>query len=160
MPTYVNGIEVPRKTASMVFWSIVDDIFTITSTAANQNLPSVTVADLPAGVTITRVIAMLKYRAAENSNAADNNLVLAGTEHIQVDKSGGTFVDAIQLIASAIQVAASTRDGGDVWIGSIDISSEVDGEDTYEFRWEGADAAQNNLILRDLQVGLKVYFEA
>lgn len=147
-----------RVVNTMDFWSEIDDLVTITSTAATQALPSVTVADIPSGAVIVRVVAMLKYRAAEDTSGSDNSLVLAGTEHIQVDKSGGTYIDAIKLIASSIQVAASTRDGGDVWIGDIDVSSEVDGNDTYEFQWEGADATGNNLLIRDLQVGLRVYF--
>lgn len=157
MGSFSGGGSVP-PVGSMDFWSAIDDLVTITTTAADQALPSVTVANLPSGATITRVIAMFKYRAAEDTSASANNLVLAGTEHIQVDKSGGTYIDAIQLIASSIQVASSARDGGDVWVGDIDIKSEVDGNDTYEFRFENADALGNNLLLRDVQTGLRVYF--
>lgn len=148
----------PEKTAHLDFWSELDDLVTITTTPVNIVLPSVTVVDVPNGALILRVIAMMKYRAAEDTSGVVNSLVLAGTEHIQVDKSGGTFVDAIKLIASTIQLAASSRDGGDVWVGDIDVKAEVDVNDTYEFQWEGADAVGNNLLIRDLQTGLRVYF--
>lgn len=142
----------------MDFWSEIDDLVTVTSTAANQALPSIVVADIPTNATVKRVVMMLKYRAIENTDASSNSLVLAGTEHIQIDKTGGTYIDAIKLIAGMAEVAGSSRDGGDVWIGDIDISSEVDGNDTYEIRWEGADCTANNLLLKDLQVGVRVYF--
>lgn len=148
----------PEKTAHIDFWSELDDLVTITTTPVNITLPSVTVVGVPNGARIIRVVAMLKYRAAEDTSGAINSLVLAGTEHIQVDKTGGTFVDAIRLIASTIQLAATSRDGGDVWVGDIDIKAEVDANDTYELRWEGADAVGNNLLIRDLQTGLRVYF--
>lgn len=156
----VDFVPNPESTSMyhMDYWSEVEDLLTLTSTAANATLPSVTVAGIPTGATVSRVTAMFKYRVVEDTSAAANSLVLAGTEHIQVDKTGSTFIDAIKLVAGMVQVAASTRDGGDVWVGDIDIKSEVDGNDTYEFRWEGADVTGNNLLLRDLQTGLRVYF--
>ena len=142
----------------MDFWSEIDNIVTVTSTAANQALPSIVVADIPTNATVKRTIMMLKFRAVEDTSAAENSLVLAGTEHIQIDKTGGTYIDAIKLIAGMAKVAASARDGGDGGIGDIDISSEVDANDTYETRWEGADCTGNNLLFHDLQVGVRVYF--
>lgn len=149
---YGNGIQ------SMDFWSEFDNLVTVTSTAANQALPAITVADIPVGSSVKRAIMMLKFRAVEDTSNSDNSLVLAGTEHIQIDKTGGTYIDAIKLIAAMVLVAAGTRDPGDVWIGDIDISSEVDGNDTYETRWEGADCTGNNLLFHDVQVGVRVWF--
>jgi len=148
----------------MDYWSTFykdtccESVFAITSTAADQSLPSVTVVDLPTGATVRHVKAMLKYRVAKDTSAALNSLVINGTEHIQVDKSGCTFIDAIELVKGMVEVEASGESGGDVWVGSINISSEVTGDDTYEFRWEGSDAIGSNLELRDLQTGLRVYF--
>lgn len=142
----------------MDFWSEIDNLVTVTSTAANQALPSIVVADVPTNATVKRVVMMLKFRAVEDTSGSENSLVLAGTEHIQIDKTGSTYIDAIKLIAGMAKVAASARDGGDVWIGDIDISSEVDANDTYETRWEGADCTGNNLLFHDLQVGVRVYF--
>lgn len=161
IPNIGDGGSVSSSNNSMShmdYWSEVEELLTITNTAADATLPAVTVAGLPSSATVRRVTAMLKYRAVEDTSAAANSLVLAGTEHIQVDKTGSTFIDAIKLVAGMVQVAASTRDGGDVWVGDIDIAAEVNSNDTYEFRWEGADVTGNNLLLRDLQTGLRVYF--
>ena len=142
----------------MTFWSEIDNLVTVTSTAANQALGSIVVAGLPSNSTVKRVIMMLKYREVEDSSGSENSLVLAGTEHIQIDKTGGSYIDGIKLIAGMALTPASGRSAGDVWIGDIDIKSEVDSNDTYETRWEGADCTGNNLLFRDLQVGLRVYF--
>jgi hypothetical protein len=142
----------------MDFWSEIDNLVTVTATAANQALPDIVVEDLPSNSTVKRVVMMLKYREVEDTSGAANSLVLAGTEHIQIDKSGGTYIDAIKLIAGMALTPSLARGGGDAWIGDIDIDSEVDGNDTYETRWEGADCTGNNLLFRDLQVGLRVYF--
>ncbi len=157
----VDGGSVSSSNNSMSpmdFWSEIDNLVTLTSTAANQVLPSIVVAGIPSDATVRRVVMMLKYREVEDTSAAENSLVLAGTEHIQIDKTGGTYIDAIKLIAGMALTPASGRSGGDAWIGDIDISSEVDSNDTYETRWEGADCTGNNLLFRDLQVGLRVYF--
>ena len=144
--------------AQMDFWSEIDNLVTVTAAAGNQALPDIVVTGIPAGSSIKRVIMMLKYRAVENTNAAANQLNITGTEHIQIDKTGGTYIDAIKLIDGMAQVDAVARDGGDAWIGDIDIKAEVDGNDTYETRWEGADADLADLLFLDLQVGVRVYF--
>lgn len=159
MPFLDQGVPLlERVVHHMDFWSDVDDIITLDTTAGDETLPAVTVAEIPEDAVFLRVIAMFKYRAVENSNASDNALIALAAEHIQVDRTGGTFIDAIAMADNAIQVAGSTRDGGDVWIGAINIVSEVDRNDTYEFRMENADVDGNNLILRDVQTGLRVYF--
>lgn len=156
MVQFSPGASPSSGTPPMDFWSEIDPTFTITATATNRNLPSVTV-DLPPGPSIQRVVAMLKFAIKQDSSGSSNSLVLAGTEHIQV-KDGGTYTDAIKLIAGMAQVAGNGRDGGDAWIGDIDIKSVVDEDDTYEFQWEGSDCTADSLTFRDLQVGLRIYF--
>ncbi len=147
-----------RAVHHMDFWSEVDDLITLNTTAADETLPSVTVAEIPAGATILRVIAIISIGAFEDSSGSENKFVLAGTEHIQVDKSGGTYIDAIKLLNNMWLTGANAIRGGLVMIGDIDVASEVDANDTYEFRIENADVTGNNLLLRDVQVGLRVYF--
>ncbi len=160
----VDFVPNPISVSHMDFWSVFykdaccESVFTITSTAADQSLPSVTVSEIPVGATVSLVKAMLKYRVAKDTSATKNSLVINGTEHIQVDKTGCTYIDAIELVKGMIEVEASSESGGDLWVGSINISSEVTGDDTYEFQWEGSDAIGNNLLIRDLQTGLRVYF--
>ncbi len=163
----VNFAEVLRKlydinsvaVESFTFWSAYEDLITITGAAQDLALPSVVVAGIPAGATITRVIAMLKYRIVENTNAAINKISTAGpvTPAVQVkETAGGAFTDAITIIDDMIQVAATSRDGGDVLVGNIDVSAEVDGNATYDFQLDDILADGANLLLRDVQVGLRV----
>ena len=148
-----------RETLFLDFWSDVDDLVTLTSTGANTALPSVVVAGIPSGAIITKAIAMMKFGAAEDTSAAENKLVVDAAEHIQVrDDTPGTYRDAIALINNALLTGASAIRGGDVWIGALDISVEVDGDDTYNFQWEDADVTGNSLLIRDLQTGLRIYY--
>ncbi len=142
----------------MDFWSEVDDLITLNASAADETLPSVVVAEIPSGAVVLRVIAMIKIGAFEDTSTAENKLVLAGNEHIQIDKTGGTYIDAIKLIAGQWLTGASAVRGGDVMIGNIDVASEVDGNDTYEMKIENADVTGASLLLRDVQTGLRVYF--
>jgi len=151
MTTFLYGHRPPED-----FWSEIDNLVTVTSTAANQDLPTITLAGTPGG--IRRAVMMLKFRAVENTAGVENSLVLAGTEHIQIVRTGTTYIDAIKLIAGMALTTVNSVGPGDVWIGDIDVSSEVNAYDTYETRWEGADCTSNNLLFRDVQVGLRVWF--
>ena len=148
---------------SMSFWSLPQEEVAIPAVAGTLTLPSVVVADLPAGATIVRAIAMVKFRMVENTNAAANKLngaTVAGTSQvIQVrDDTPGTWRDAISFVDDQFGLAATTREGGDVLIGSIDIAVEVDGDDTYNFRYLLARADLASLNWNDVQTGLRIWY--
>ena len=147
-----------RVVHRMVFWSEIDDLITIDATAGDETLPPVTVAEIPSGAIILRVNVILSIGSFEDTSASENKVVLAGTEHIQIDKTGGTYIDAIKMIAGMWLTGASAVRGGLVMIGDIDVASEVDANDTYELKIEGADVTAASLLLRDVQTGLIVYF--
>ncbi|GAJ03212.1 unnamed protein product, partial [marine sediment metagenome] len=131
----------------------------LTTVAGDKTLPDVVIADLPTGATIVRATAMFKFRMMENTHATEpNNLVL--DQYIQVRKSGQAFNNAIKMINTGFSLAAVTREGGDVIIGTMDIAgtNKVDANDTYNFQWTNADAAQDNLQFNDVQVGLRIWY--
>ena len=143
----------------MDFWSGYEDLITITGTSSDITLPSVTVLGIPSGATFLRVLVMLKYRTLEDTSAVDNKLSTAGpvTPAVQVKETvSGSFTDAITLIDDMFQIAASTREGGDVLIGNTDVKSEVDANDTYALQLDDVLADGANLLLRDVQVGLRI----
>jgi len=146
-----------RSVQPMDFWSVIDPIITLNASAGDEALPSVTVANIPSGAVVSHAYVMMKIRAMEDTSGSSNSIVLAGTEHIQIDKTGGSYIDAITMVAGMWEVAGTTRDGGDYLVGSLNVASEVDGNDTYELKIEGADVTAANLILRDVQVGIRVY---
>ncbi len=55
-------------------------------------------------------------------------------------------------------IAASTREGGDVFIGDIDVKATVDGDDTYNFQIDEAVADLASIEFNDVQVGLRIWF--
>ena len=152
-----------RQLFSMDFWSDPAEEVQLAAAAGTKTLPTVTVADLPATATIIRTIAMFKFRMIENTNAAANNLdggtVAATSQVIQVDDSSATgYVDAIKFVDNQFGLAATTREGGDVLIGSIDIAARVDGNDTYSVRWLLGKADLDNLNFNDVQMGLRIWY--
>jgi hypothetical protein len=147
---------------SMDFWSDVEDLLTITNAAQDLALPGIIVATLPSGATVTHAILMFKYRTVEDTSASINKLDDNGggnTPAIQIRAdTPGSWVDGISMYNDTIQVAASTREGGDVIIGVQNVSSEVDGNDGYDVQFDDAEADGNNLLLRDVQVGLRIWY--
>ncbi len=152
-----------RQLFSMDFWSVPQEEVAIPAVAATLTLPNVVVAGLPAGATIVRAIAMVKFRMIENINVAANKLdgatVAATSQVIQVQDSGaGGWVDAINFVNLQFGMAASTREGGDVLLGSIDIAVRVDANDTYSVRYLLAKAALLGINWNDVQCGLKIWY--
>ena len=162
-----QGVEgAPKIQPLMTFWSDPQEEVQIGDAVAGATvaLPAVVVADLPAGAVIVRAIAFFKFRMIENTNAAANMLngatVALTSQVIQVDDSIATgYVDAINFVDDLFGLAATIREGGDVCIGSIDISARVDGNDTYDFRWLLARADLDFINFNDVQVGLRVWYE-
>jgi len=152
-----------RMLCTMDFWSTPQEELGIPGAAATQTLPSVTVADLPAGATIVHAIAIVKFRMIDNINVGANKLdgatVAATSQVIQVrDDTPGTWRDAINFVDDQFSLAASTREGGDVLIGSIDIAVEVDGNDTYNFQYLLAKADLASINWNDVQTGLRILY--
>jgi len=141
----------------MDFWSDVDDVIDLPAVAADIALPHVVVSGLPSGVTLDRVIAMLKVRAIENTNAGGVNAI-NGAQNIQVRKAGGSWVPAINLADNQWTVAASTREAGDVLIGDNDVKATVDGGGIYTFQFASALVDLASLRLNDVLVGLRFFF--
>jgi len=142
----------------MDFWSALQAAVTLTNASQDLSLPDVVVAGLPTRITITRALAIFKFRVVQDTSGVQNALTLGGgTPALQVrDDTPGPWTDAIDLIEDLFLVPASTIEGGDVLMGNINISAVVDGEDTYNFQLDDVLADGNNLVLRDLQTGIRV----
>jgi len=99
----------------------------------------------------------------ENTNAAANKLN-GGTapgigQVVQIrEDTPGAWIDAINFANDQFGLEGQTREGGDVCIGSKDISGIVDGNDGYEFRWLLGKADLDFLNFNDVQMGIRVWF--
>ena len=149
---------------SMDFWSDPQEEIAVPGIAATLVFtPTVTVADLPATATIVRAIAMFKFRMVENTyegvNALDGATVANTSQVIQVkETTAGAYIDAINFADNQFTLAASTREGGDVLIGSINIVAQVDGNGNYTFQWLLRKSDQDFINFNDCQVGLRIWY--
>lgn len=143
--------------AILDFWSFTDDEIDLPAVAADVALPSVVVSGLPAGAFLDRVVAMLKVRAIENTNAGGPNAI-SGAQNIQVRKVGGAWLNAIYLQNNQWTVAASTREFGDVVVGDNNLKTNVDEDDAYNFQFHNALVDLASLRLNDVLVGLRFYY--
>jgi len=139
------------------FWSDPQEEAQINAAGITVPLPTIAITGIPAGATILRAIAMFKFRMLENTNAAANKLNGAQVIQVRADTPGG-WNDAINLVDDQFGIAASLREGGDVCIGSIDISGIVTGNDGYEFQWANGKADRDFLNFNDVQVGIRVWY--
>jgi len=146
--------------AHIDFWSDTVDAIDLPAIAADVDLPNVVVAGLPSG-TLVRVVAMLKVRVTENTSSDGPNAI-NGVQAIRIKKSTGVWgvndVVAIDLADNMWTLAASTREAGDLLIGDNDVKSEVDGNETYNLRFENALVDLANLRLNDVLIGLRFYY--
>jgi len=152
-----------EQLSSADFWSDPIEEAQISAAGITVPLPTVTVDGLPSGATILRAIAMFKFRMVENTNAAANKLnggTAAGTSQvIQVrDDTPGVWSDAINFVDDQFGLDGEIREGGDVCIGSIDISGIVVGNDIYEFQWLLGRADLDFINFNDVQVGIRVWY--
>ena len=146
-----------EQLSSADFWSNLQEEVQINAAGVTAALPAVTVDGIPAGATILRAIAMFKFRMLENTNAAANKLNGAQAIQVRID-TPGAWGNALNLVDDQFGIAASLREGGDVCIGSIDISSIVSGNDGYELQWANGRADQDFLNFNDVQVGIRIWY--
>ena len=152
-----------EQLSSADFWSNPLEEAQINAAGVTVSLPAVTVDGLPSGATILRAIAMFKFRMVENTNATANKLnggTVAGTSQvIQVrDDTPGAWSDAINFADEQFELEGEIREGGDVCIGSIDISGIVVGNDGYEFQWLLGRADLDFINFNDVQMGIRVWY--
>ena len=153
--------RVPRVTCHMDFWSDnVNEIVLTTTVGADHNLPNCVVAGLPTGITIIRVVALLKIALIKDTSAADN--AINGATSLKVDSSSlyDSLVTAIDIPDNswAVDVSEATERGGDVMIGDNDVKAEVTGNATYYGQLTDIVCDGNNLKLKDIAWGLRIYF--
>lgn len=145
------------------FWSELTPEISLGPAPADISLPSVNVAGLPVGATYLRVVALIKFRAVENTNVAANSL--QGLQEIQVAQGSlMNLINAIDLVDGLYALAAAVapvtvREGGDVIVGQNDLSSIFIGNATYLFQWTQALVYQTNLNFDDIQTGLRVTWQ-
>jgi len=164
LPADIDAIK-SRAVSMMEFWSDNQPATTLTPAITNVALPSVIVAGLPSGVTILRVTGMINIRRFANTHANAN--AIDGAAVINIKKSTGAWgTDDVALInipdnswAVPGAGAVTMKENGILTEGDNNASSEVDGNATYNLRFDGNVFVDEFVFgLVDTAVGLRVYF--
>jgi len=138
-------------------WSEPLEEIQLTDEADNKAFRDIVVSGIPANSTIIRVNLTFRVRIVSDSSQMHN--ALDGDQNIQVRKHGtGTWTDAINLKDDMFTTPGGWRDNGMELTGDEDIKSEVDGNGTYNVRWENAICDNDNLEFNDVEVGLMIWF--
>ena len=145
-----------RAVFNLDFWSIAQEEAQIPAVAADVTLPSVTISGLPSGFQLVRIAALFKFRACDNVAVSANKL--SGTQYIQCSPNQWVWTNAIDFSDDMFGVAASTREGGDLFVGSRDLKTLVSADGTMYFKWAQARADAASLNFNDVQTGLRIYF--
>ena len=143
----------------------------ISNVAADLTFSDVVIPSgfLPSGATVLSVHLMLKWRKQVDSSGGAN-AINGASKTIRVKKSSGSWgtddVVGITFADNQLATDASAAEGGDMIIGSHDVSGEVDDVDnaTYNVRSEQTNRADAmvvdaaSLVLYDVYTGLRVCY--
>lgn len=159
----------PAGTHFLDFWSDILPLVTLTTTPADYTLNNVNVdpfntnlaAEPVRGAGYSQAIAMLKVRSIEDTSGVLNRVSTAGpsTPALQLTRAPQvSFVDAIDLIDDMWEVGANLVAGGDVVLGDKNnqLSASFIIDQDYNFRLQDIRVDGNNLLLRDVQTGIRL----
>jgi hypothetical protein len=140
------------------FWSLYTPQVQLTTVAGDKALPEINVEGLPPGSMIIQARMLLKFRILDNTSANLNSL--NGAQNIQVRKQiDGSWLTGIVLSGGEMAIPASTRENGDVFMGTGNIADQIPGNGgQLEFRWASARAAQDSLNFNDAQMGVRIWY--
>jgi len=154
-----------RHLTSLDFWGDPEDIITISTSAGVKTLPNIVIPTLPAGATIWKVQLIGFISNIVDTSGSDN--AINGSVNIQVKlTSTGTWRNAydIQNNAFFVDTDKSPSRGGVPILGNLNNDdlgpngyNEVTGAGTYEVQISSVASDGDNLVLYDLQLGLRVW---
>jgi len=160
--TVVDGIKVqtdkmPQIQSGEPVFGGFEAVITLKAAADPAALGAATkfTPNLPAGVTPTKAKLLVKFRDI-TCVAAANWIATGGV--VQVKKAGGAFITGITIPANMLQVAEGAVGPGDVWIGDIDVKAQVEDGVENEFQLITLRSNADDLLLRDVQFGLQIFF--
>jgi hypothetical protein len=156
-----EGTRRPARPEPVItIYSASSILANIAAAPAPVPLPDVVI---PAGIIprrarIIRVEIILRWRKLVNTNALVNQL--NADTSVQVRKSvAGIWTNGISLLSGMWTVPAlvNTENYGNEIVGEIDVKAEVSADGlTYNLQIVNAAAAQNNLVLDDVQTAIRL----
>lgn len=170
MPRYPNiDVQLARVQSSRDFWSVPAPVAdtTLSTTQATQAItPTVVIPSgthgIPSGATIDCVHILAKWPQIEDTSGAANAIDnTANAMQIQIDDAGNTgWFTAYEFADNSYAIDGATYSvrAGDMIEGITDIKTRVDGADTYDIQFLNAEVDGDNLIFRDFQWGLRIWW--
>jgi len=153
--------KIERKITHMDFWADnTAQVILTTVATADYALSALTVAGIPVGATLVRVVALLKIAVIRDTSTANNAVNGATALKVDADVAYGSLVTAIDIADNswAVLVANGADRGGDIMIGDNDVKTEITGNGTFYARLENIACDGNNLSLEDVAWGVRIYF--
>jgi hypothetical protein len=153
--------KIERKITHMDFWADnTAQVILTTIATADYALSALTVAGIPNGATLVRVVALLKIAVIRDTSASNNAVNGATALKVDADVAYGSLVTAIDIADNswAVLVANGADRGGDIMIGDNDVKTEITGNGIFYARLENIACDGNNLSLEDVAWGVRVYF--
>lgn len=140
-------------------WSPYLNQAALSTTPTDISLGSIIISGLPTGAVVVKAYMFVKFSTKENTASVDNSI--SGAQNIQAQKhTSGTWVTGISFAGGEYATPAATREGGDVFMATADISSQIPANgDQVDFQWAQALAVGDNLNFNDIQVGLRVFYD-
>lgn len=144
------------------FWSLYDDMVMDTTDDAEVHsqtviIPAVGDTSIPLGAVITEIRVAFKWAYMENSDGSANGINIA-TCQLEVKKSTGSYIKAMDLPDNSWNTPANGSRGGDFIRGNVDLLSEVDGPGTYNLQIAHGKVDAASLTLYDVAWGLEFEF--
>ena len=152
-----QDVLLARIELSAVMWGGIEDELVLKSGAdpAAPDAATKFTPDIPAGVTITRAFLLMKFREITCAAAAN---YIGTLGYVQLQKAGGSWLSGITVPTGILDVASGAVASGDVWIGKTDIKAQVADGVECEFKLVTLRSNADDLLIRDTQFGLQIYY--
>jgi len=137
-------------------WGALTEEIQLTDGATDTALPQIVVSKIPTGATPTCVKLGVKIGAVENTGAGVNKF--NGAQYIQINKDAGGWNNALLIPDDFMAIGAATREGGDVLMGTIDISAIVTGNGTYTIQIHDALVDLDFMLWNNVQTFLLIEY--
>jgi hypothetical protein len=137
-------------------WGAPTEEIQLTDAAADTAFPQIIVSKIPTGAVVTCAYLGIKYGAIENTAVGVNKT--NGAQHLQINRGGAGWVDAIHIPDDYLTLAGATREGGDIIWGDIDLAATVTGNATYTIQWDEALVDADFMLLNNVQTVLHIEY--
>ena len=164
MDEIVNAIADTRGSTVVLqvdYWGDIVPVITLGSVATDINLPDIDLDILPLGLEVKHAHLMFAPRVIEYANGNLQSNAIDGTQYITIKEQSDTWSSALNgllLPDGLYEIQKNAEQNGGVFVSSLDVHSLLNGNGTYNLRFENGKVDANYLVFRDVQVGMRLHF--